>query len=435
MDEDDHQEITNQQHLNLFLYGPSQRPLNFVSLPLQQQTLSFPSLPSLPNGFQWIPTPSWPSQLSSFPVTPVQQPTQNPQYSSPGVISVTQSPQLTPIAIRQPTPQAETSTHLGKRNALITSIRQDKQRKVATQADALLEAQGEVQILQLNNRQQAERIQLLEAEKSTLQSQLATALDRLSRIEDDITSFCVAVKELQAVKAAPVPAATHDVPAPAAVASISASSAPSSSPPSEPRSYAHATRAGLTPEQLEVIKLMKPAPRPFRPSAAANAPVAPNTPTVRIYFGNMQSCPLGVLKARLRALRIRTSCIYNYSFLGKSICELLVDPSYKDDLIAKMEQFTFRHLPNYDPAVPQDPNVSAEVRARLKEAFAHRLRKTASTTTRPVVRQVFINMMTEASIPVPEDLPDNTASAEVVPTAENADEEMTMCNRLSQRWF
>ncbi|KAG0242111.1 hypothetical protein BG011_003382, partial [Mortierella polycephala] len=144
----------------------------------------------------------------------------------------------------------------------------------------------------------------------------------------------------------------------------------------------------------------------------------------------MQSCHLGVLKTRLRALRISTSCIYNFSFVSKSICELLVDDSYKDDLIAKIDQFTFRHLPNYDPAVPQDPNVTEKVRARLKEAFTNRLRMTASTATRPVVQQVFIDMMTDASIPVPKDMPDNTTVVDVPIPAENTtDEEMTLAHR------
>lgn len=177
--------------------------------------------------------------------------------------------------------------------------------------------------------------------------------------------------------------------------------------------YASATRNGLTAEQMEVIKAMKPPPRPFR--ARRDQPASDgNTPTVRVYFGNMQSCPLGLLKTRLRALRIRTSAIPNFAFVGKSICELLVEASYKDELIAKMEQFTFRHLPNYDPAVPQDPNVTEEVRVRLQEAYAARLRKTAGTTTRPVVRQVFLQMMTAGNIPIPEDLADNTAATALV---------------------
>ncbi|KAF9943574.1 hypothetical protein BGZ70_005761, partial [Mortierella alpina] len=292
----------------------------------------------------------------------------------------------------------------------------DKQPKTQATDDAAA-ARAEAQALRLQNSQQAALIQQLQGENSSLQQRLSETQDRLLRHEDSLQSLQQAVQALQAAQTAPAPAAPEPAPAPAQrVPRMQAAAVvPVLRPDSAdvPMTYASATRNGLTAEQMEVIKAMKPPPRPFRARRDQQASDS-NTPTVRVYFGNMQSCPLGLLKTRLRALRIRTSAIPNFAFVGKSICELLVEASYKDELIAKMEQFTFRHLPNYDPAVPQDPNVTEEVRVRLQEAYAARLRKTAGTTTRPVVRQVFLQMMNASNIPIPEDLADNTTATTLV---------------------
>ncbi|KAF9984568.1 hypothetical protein BGZ79_005573 [Entomortierella chlamydospora] len=167
---------------------------------------------------------------------------------------------------------------------------------------------------------------------------------------------------------------------------------------------------------MDLIKQMKPAPRPFASKSGAPRVVTANTPTVSLYFSNMQSCQLRVLKERLLILRVRTSAIHNFAFVGKTICEMLVETSYKDALIAKLQLCTFKYLPNYNPAVAQDPNVSVETRNRLKEAYAARLRKTASETTKPVVHAVYLKMMADSNIPIPADLPDLTTAAPVVST-------------------
>ncbi|KAF9367333.1 hypothetical protein BGX21_007543, partial [Mortierella sp. AD011] len=121
-------------------------------------------------------------------------------------------------------------------------------------------------------------------------------------------------------------------------------------------SYASALSHNLSAEQLALIKEMKPTPRPFASKTGTPRVVAATTPTIRLYFGNMQSCQLRVLKERLRVLRVRTSAIHNFAFVGKTICEMLVETSYKDALIAKLQLCTFKYLPNYNPAVAQDPN-------------------------------------------------------------------------------
>ncbi|KAF9397284.1 hypothetical protein BGZ76_008445, partial [Entomortierella beljakovae] len=82
-----------------------------------------------------------------------------------------------------------------------------------------------------------------------------------------------------------------------------------------------------------------------------------------------------------------------------------------------MQECTFRYLPNFNPAIPQDPNVTPELRAKLKEAYTKRLIKTAGETTKPVTRAVFLQLMAEANIAVPADLKDSTISATPASTA------------------
>ncbi|KAG0195386.1 hypothetical protein BGX28_001533, partial [Mortierella sp. GBA30] len=374
---------------------------------------------------------SWPSQVSSFQPTPVSQP---PLVTNPLPVSNAMPvalPHFSPPQIPAPAPRfasaepaaaAPVAVAAGsKRPALVRSTWQDKQPKIQTIRADLDEAhaanftlQNRYDALMRRNKAQAVRITQLQDHNSDLQRQLQATSEQLESHSVMMASLQQAVKALQEKATAP-PAApvVAQPPPPQPAPRPAAATAPPAAAPAGPMSYAGAARQGLTAEQLDVIRLMKPAPRPFRARTTGGAATAANTPTVRVYFGNMQSCPLGLLKTRLRALRVRTSAIHNFAFVGKSICELLVEVSYKDELIAKMEQFTFRHLPNYDPAVPQDPNVTEDVRARLRSAYANRLAKTAGTTTRPLVRQVFLQMMADAAIPVPEDLQDNTMAAAV----------------------
>ncbi|KAF9207604.1 hypothetical protein BGZ49_000058 [Haplosporangium sp. Z 27] len=147
----------------------------------------------------------------------------------------------------------------------------------------------------------------------------------------------------------------------------------------------------VPPEEL-------PAPRPFASKNPAPRVTAPGTPTIHVYFDNMKSAPLGAFKADLRTLRVRTSAIPNIAFIGKTIYEFLVEMSYKDALISKLK----------DCAVPNDPNITPELRVKLKENYAYRLAKTAAETTRPVVREIFLQMMAAANIPIPADLANKT---------------------------
>ncbi|KAF9976955.1 hypothetical protein BGZ75_010444, partial [Mortierella antarctica] len=262
---------------------------------------------------------------------------------------------------------------------------QQTQSNLVTETDRL---RSELLSLSAAN-QELSRVQsLLKQDNENLLVQLSASNSRLDSANSDITALRKSTEALS------LAVSTPPQPTPAA--------------PSTPLTYAAATRPALTPEQLALVASMKPAPKPYR--ARRPTPSGPPTPsaTSRLYFGNVLSCRLSVFKQRLRSLRIRTSAIHNIAFVGRAICELLVETSYKDSLIARLTEFSFKYLPTYDPAVPQDPNISEETRARLRAAFATRMQNSASGATRPAVRQVFIQMMTDASIEIPQDLRDTT---------------------------
>ena len=367
--------------------GPSQRPSQFVSPPEFTNTFSFPTMPSsfvYQSPQQHMATPSAPSTMS-------------PPYHH-------QSP-LQPV--------------LGKRAAMAKSVWGDKQHRSDRSSEELDAAVSKIGELERQLAQQQALNQTLEQEKSSLLDALNKAHARFDAQDQAIAEQAKSLHDLQLLvarlgkaRADPVPAASTSSAkassSPPAAAPVVAAAAPVKQPID---SYVAAARSGLSADQLEVIKAMRPAPRPFQARTGAPRVVAPGTPTVRVYFGNMQSCPLRVFKERLRALRVRTSAIPNIAFVGRSICEFLVEASYKDALIAKLTACTFRYLPNYDPSRPQDPNVSPEARARVQEAYAQRLRTTAGTTTRPVVREVFMQLMVAANLPIPADLPDMTVAA------------------------
>lgn len=263
--------------------------------------------------------------------------------------------------------------------------------------------------------------QHLMATNATLQQQLSALVAEVALLRKELQESHQVHDAALIAPPPPVPQPAPVVTPPSAVAApvlppVTAVAVEAAST-SEPgvRNYASAARNGLTEAQLAVIKSMKPPPRPFKARQPATVGPKPDSAPVCVYFTGVQSGPLNVLKERLRALRIRTSMIYNISFVGKSICEFLVDASYKAKFIEMMSDFTFRHLPTFDPAVPQDPNVTPETRVMLKNAYTHRLTAMASTTNRGFVRQVFLDMMTAAGTEVPSDLPDLTKNATTVP--------------------
>jgi len=384
-------------------FGPSQRPVDFQSPPSfpiqfqgfpgyqmvspQQPTLSFPSFPALPGSPAFTFTPSPMNALQSGPAT-----------------------------------AGPSSVVMGKRKKLDASLaaREDPSAELAMALQANEKLNAQILTLQESNR-------TLQAENGALRHQLDAFTSRFDDQDVLNKTLASAVKELQDALTEIKQSKATDKKGKAVVRGEGHPSSSSSSPPSSSVapaattiaakthvSYASALSHNLSAEQMDLIKQMKPAPRPFASKTGSPRVVSVNTPTVRLYFGNMQSCQLRVLKERLRVLRVRTSAIHNFAFVGKTICEMLVESSYKDALIAKLQLCTFKYLPNYNPAIAQDPHVSVETRQRLKEAYAARLKKTVSETTKPVVRAVYLKMMADSNIPVPADLPDLTATAPVV---------------------
>ncbi|KAI7815761.1 hypothetical protein BC939DRAFT_508974 [Gamsiella multidivaricata] len=237
--------------------------------------------------------------------------------------------------------EQEIESHAPRRVAL------DKSRKDQSSSLDLLDAHDDYYILERRFHKQAATVKALEAEKSAMQSRLSQAETdnsamraEIADIRAQLAEFLALVRVAPTAAPTPVPAAASASAAPArpqpqaragpSVAVAAAAAAPAAAAGS-PSGYLAAARCGLSAAQLEVIRGMKPAPRPFRARAPAGVTPAASS-LVRLYFGNVQSCPLGQFKATFRALRIRTSAIANIAFVGKAIVELMVDVACHDTI-------------------------------------------------------------------------------------------------------
>lgn len=410
-----------------------------------QQPAHPSQLPHVQNGSQPQPMSQYspslhPSQWSHMSgATPAQTLTQVAPTLSPP------SPGP-PVSEFRASPQAESSVAAGKRRHMEASIWQQKQARFDASYHMPPEHLSPIQqALDMSERTS----QQLMATNQTLQEQLTRLVHEVAQLRKELQD---SRQELALAKAAPAPPAVPTSPTPPAPVAQQARKNPVQKNPVQQAqstesatttvitcpeidmesvlpTYAGAVRKTLTDAQLAIIQSMKPPPRPFKARQPASAAPKPDSVPVCVYFAGVQSGPLKVFKERLRTLRVRTSQIYNISFIGKSICEFLVDTSYKAKFIETMSGFTFRHLPNFDPAVPQDPNVTPETRDLLKQAYTRRLTAMASTTNRGFVREVFLGMMTAAGAVVPADLPDLTT---VVPTAPSAPSPATVAEPAAE---
>ena len=413
-----------------------------------QPHLMFQPQPSAPQSPSMHPSQwSYMSGASLAPTLTQVPPTQVVPASSPAPPA---TPQVQAPEFRA-SPQAESSTAAGKRRHMEASTWLQKQPRLdasyhmppdhsAAIQQALDNSDRTAQQLMAANQNLQSQLQALVAEVSQLRKELQDSHQALAaaKVATMVSQPAIEMSSLPttATPAVPMPQPppakpTETAPLPQAVIQVT----PVIEPEPVVHTYAGAARQGLTEAQLAVIQSMRPPPRPFKARQPSSATPKPDSTPVHVYFSGVQSGPLKVFKERLRALRIRTSQIYNISFVGKTICEFLVDATYQAKFTESMTSFTFRHLPNFDPAVPQDPNVTPETRDLLKQAYTRRLTAMASTTNRGFVRDVFLSMLSASGSPMPTDLPDLTVpAASVLPagtsvsaaTSEPASDETTI---------
>lgn len=398
---------------SLLYHYPSARPADFNTPPSAQPMIYGSPTFALPPGqsfgqgpFLFSPSQqhsSFPTHLSSWQPTPNSgSPSLHPSQWSPmsagsqGVPFVNTAGQQWVSSIRQESPGVGNSVAHGKRPLLAASVwpqKRNRPESAVSEEYALVFQQA----LDEKDRQ----VEELQAQNQTLTLSIQTLINQVQ----ELTSALKNVPQVQPVAPAPAPTQPAPTPAPAPAPAPAQVPVAIAAPAAVVNTYAGAARQGLSEAQLAIIQSMRPPPRPFKARQPANAIAKPDRPPVQIYFSGVQSCALKTFKERLRALRIRTSQIYNISFVGKSICEFLIDASYQSQFIESMSGFTFRHLPNYDPAVPQDPNVTPETRDILKQAYFRRLTNMATTTNRGFVREVFLGMLSAAGAETPMDLP------------------------------
>ncbi|KAI9242845.1 MAG: hypothetical protein BYD32DRAFT_456726, partial [Podila humilis] len=279
---------------------------------------SAPHSPSLhPSQWSYMSGATQVPTLTQVPQTQIA-PSPSPAPQAPSVAPQVQAPEF------RASPQAESSTAAGKRRHMEASTWLQKQPR--------LDASYHMAPDQSSAIQQAWTL-----------SQLQALVTEVSQLRKELQESRQALED---AKAGPQPATVTYLCPPQLLCCSSASATscqaygdcfspqqwpghPSHCPEPVVPTYANAARQGLTEAQLAVIQSMKPPPRPFKARQPASAALKPDT-----------------------------APIYNISFVGKSICEFLVDATYQTKFIESMQAFTFRHLPNFDPAVPQDPNVT-----------------------------------------------------------------------------
>ncbi|KAG0037594.1 hypothetical protein BGZ83_003371, partial [Gryganskiella cystojenkinii] len=411
-----------------YSYGTQVFATPLGQMPYQSGSPSYQS-PGLPSHFStWNPSQSPSLHPSQFSYMSGGTPVNIHPQAAPPQASVQHGPATPPPQEFHPTAGAGTSASHAKRRNLETSVWNQKQPRLDSQYQMSQQHAASIQLaLDMSDRQN----QQLTAQNQSMQNQMQALINEVAQLRKElqesrqaqatakVASVPVPVPTPLAKPApqpvpapAPVPApVATPVPVPTPVAATSQSDqeevpapVPAATATAAP-TYASATREGLSAAQLAIIQSMKPPPRPFKARQPANPVPKPDRPPVRVYFSGVQSCPLKVFKEKMRALRVRTSQIYNISFVGKSICEFLVDASYQAKFIESMSSFTFRHLPNFDPAVPQDPNVTEETKDLLMQAYTRRLTSMAKTTDRGFVRSIFLDMLVAAGADVPTDLP------------------------------
>lgn len=180
--------------------------------------------------------------------------------------------------------------------------------------------------------------------------------------------------------------------------------------PSKPQrpSYAQiASNLGLTgsDQQAAIQALSRLSRRP--PNVRSNG-----DGLTRIYVQGIGRKPIRDIKADLRALRFRTSCIFNISFLGSSTSEFLIAKTYlagfQNRIMSLAAATNWRILSNYDASTASDANADQATKSRLQDAFVRRLHTIIRSTQRPAVKASYELWLGNLNLPLPTPSPIDT---------------------------
>ncbi|KAF9147862.1 hypothetical protein BGX20_006528 [Mortierella sp. AD010] len=264
-------------------FGPSQRPADYQS----QRSVSA-ALQALP-GYQIVSPQKQTQQSPSFLTLPMAS-----VFSfSPAPASGSPSP--SPVA---PIMSGPSTVLMSKRKKLDASLtmREDPSFELAKALQANEQLAAQIASLQATNK-------TLQAENGILRQQLDAFTSRFNDQDVMNRNPSEAIKDLQNTMAKMSQQKVVGVIQKAGSkveGQPSSSNSPSSAVPTTPAatkvvvtahcSYTSALNHNLSAEQLALIKEMKPTPRPFSSKTGTPRVVAATTPTVRLYFRNMQSC-------------------------------------------------------------------------------------------------------------------------------------------------
>jgi hypothetical protein len=136
--------------------------------------------------------------------------------------------------------------------------------------------------------------------------------------------------------------------------------------------------------------------RPTRPNISANPP-----PPVCVYVQGIAKGPLSEVRRCLRALRFRSTAIYNISFVGSITAEVLIPQWYLTEFRRQAERTGIMSiLDDYNASGTLDPNATDEIRKKIKEAFVRRILKLTSSSE-PAVRSFYLDIAKKAGISFP----------------------------------
>jgi hypothetical protein len=95
------------------------------------------------------------------------------------------------------------------------------------------------------------------------------------------------------------------------------------------------------------------------------------------------------------------SKILHISYVGRSIQEFLIADDYYATFIRRAHTCNWQIIEKYDPAIPINIQASEETKAKVKQAFITRIRKSALETTNKQAQQFYTAWALDLGISLP----------------------------------
>jgi hypothetical protein len=104
---------------------------------------------------------------------------------------------------------------------------------------------------------------------------------------------------------------------------------------------------------------------------------------------NVEGLPISVLKSHLFRLRFRLSKIVNIAPSGGDFTEFIIHHDYENGFLEKCKACHLRTDLDYNPALPINPDATAEMREQIRKNFVARLRRSIERSDRAIVKEYY----------------------------------------------